>query len=422
MKTEDAGICWLNALWDADDTADGDAGKWTTAWFRSEVLGAVHRQANTAKGERAWLNGVGRDVNGDDLDHLLALPEPATTDLRALAAYLAWSARRDPRPPALVQRLPAMQRFLEKHEKLLPMRACWLAWYHLVQLTDDDVLALARARDRLLERLFQSGLRPEQDLPSFLRFAGHPASMRFRGIGQWLDGLCDKALRWLSKQKTAITAVGKKPATSAYVELIFAFGLACLGEPDASRRRLKQARQALHTEKKMAHDHLARAFTLRIEQTLAGQPPLGALFSPEELQALEEAEKKRQEQAKNHRADGDLGPRYVVDRMRNLSRILEPHQRVEPYRSNLQHHEEYAKLLAELPDIVDKKVLSDRFYHLVQHAPKGENRHEVRLRILQAALDQAPRVGESFACDMLDRAVKAYDAGAVRSAEFGSAA
>jgi cellulose synthase operon protein C len=411
-KWEDAGICWLNALWDAE-AASGDAGRWPPAWFRTEALGAVDRHANSPSSERPWVagaattEGVRREVNAEDLEHLLALPEPTTADLRALAAYLAWSARRDPRPTALTLRLSAIQRFLEKHEKLLPVRACWLAWYHLVQLTDGDVLALARARDRLLERLFHNSLRPEQDLPSFLRFAGNPASMRFRGIGQWFDSLCDKVLRWLNKQKVATTAIGKKPATQAYVEMVFAFGLARLGEPDASRRRLKRAQEALRAEKKMAHDFLARAFTLRIEQALAGQPPVGVLFGPEELQHLEDAEKKRQEQTKSGRSEGTLSPRYVVDRMRNLSRILEPHQRVQPYRPNL--HEDYARLLAELPDVLDKKVLAERFYHLLHHAPKGEKRHEIRMQVLQGALDQAPRVGESFACDLLDRAIKAYD-------------
>lgn len=409
-KWEDAGLCWLNVLWD-----DGDS-KGTAAWFRTEALGAVHRHINNTSGAQPWIagaatvQGVHRDVTGDDLDRLLALPEPGTADLRTLAAYLAWSARREPRPPALIERLPALQRFLEKHEKLLPVRACWLAWYHLVQLTDGDVLALARARDRLLERLFHNGLRPDQDLPSFLRFAGHPASMRFRGLGQWLDGLCDKALRWLSKQKVAITAIGKTAATSAYAELVFAFGLARLGERDASRRRLKHAQEALRLEKKLAHDYLIRAFTLRIDQALAGQPPLGALFSPEELRALEEAEKTRQA--------NDVGPLYVVDRMRSISRILEPHQRVEPYRSNFQRHEEYLKILAELPDVLDKKELEDRFYRLLRQVPKGDPGTQVQVKILQVALDQAPRVGEAFACDMLARAVQAYDAGTSASLDL----
>ena len=43
-----------------------------------------------------------------------------------------------------MQRLNAVQRFLETHEGHLPVRAVWLAWVSFVQLTGGDVLALAR--------------------------------------------------------------------------------------------------------------------------------------------------------------------------------------------------------------------------------------------------------------------------------------
>ena len=117
------------------------------------------------------------------------LAEPATADLRALAAYLTWAACQEPPPAALTPRLGPVSRFLEAHERLLPVRAVWLAWSHLRRLSGGDVLALARARDRLLERLYHNGLRPEQDLPSFLRFAGQPTSQRFRAVRQWMIDL-----------------------------------------------------------------------------------------------------------------------------------------------------------------------------------------------------------------------------------------
>ena len=93
-----------------------------------------------------------------------------------------------------------MQRFLETHERLLPVRAMWLAWSHLTRLSGGDVLALAQARDRLLERLYQNGLRPEQDLPGFLRFAGTATSQRFRGVGQWLRNMAETAREWIGRQ------------------------------------------------------------------------------------------------------------------------------------------------------------------------------------------------------------------------------
>ena len=126
-----------------------------------------------------------QDLAGEDLDLLLALAEPVAADLRALAAYIVWAAGPTP-APALVTRLEPLHRFLEAHERLLPVRAAWMAWYHLVHLSSGDTLALARARDRLLERLFQNGLSPNEDLPGFLRFAGQPEEPRFRAARQWL--------------------------------------------------------------------------------------------------------------------------------------------------------------------------------------------------------------------------------------------
>src|SRR5207248_10049758 len=72
----------------------------------------------------------------------------------------------------------------------------WPAWSAFVQLTGGDVLALARARDRLLERLFRNGLRPATDLPSFLRYSGQPTSQRYRAVRQWMSNLCGMAHSW----------------------------------------------------------------------------------------------------------------------------------------------------------------------------------------------------------------------------------
>src|SRR5215472_9339357 len=97
----------------------------SAGWVRNEALGAAQRQAETTHRVASWIaclasaRGLLRDVTSDDLDLLLAKDEPSKADLRALAAYLVWSTRRQPRPPPLLERLPEIQRFLERHEKLL---------------------------------------------------------------------------------------------------------------------------------------------------------------------------------------------------------------------------------------------------------------------------------------------------------------
>jgi hypothetical protein len=393
-KFEDASICWLNALWEPSESANG-GGRWVAAWFRAEALGAVQRTLAGEQEKHSWIARVaaapsgGRDVSGDDLDLLLHSKDPATADVRALAAYLAWSARHRPRPVPLMQRLQAVQRFLEKHEKLLPVRACWLAWYHLVQLLDGDVLALARARDRLLERLFQSGLRPEQDLPSFLRAAGQPASQRFRDVREWMRELCDKAHAWAEETRDP----AQKPPTAPYIDLLFAFGMARLGEVDAGKQLLKRASRVL-ADKDEAHTFLLRSFEYRIDEALEGRPHTGPLPSPlmEQRNAMIPM------------------LRYVVDRLRKHSRILEPEQDIDPYSPWLARVNDIEKALAEVVELPDRKEIQTRLQKLLKDVPRGAAGHETRARVLRAALEVAPRVGEDFAKEMLDRALPAYDA------------
>jgi hypothetical protein len=393
-KTEDAALCWLHALWEGENQPEATAR--VTAWFRSEILGAMPQHAEGFENLLSWVarlttaDGVRREVNGEDLDHLLTLEEPTKLDLRALAAYIAWAARRDPRPAPLMARLPALQRFLEQHEQLLPVRACWLAWFHLVQLLDDDVLALARARDRLLERLFQYGLRPEQDLPSFLRFAGQPDSQHFRAVREGLKKLSEKARGWLEENRDLLD---RKPPTTAYADLLFAFGLARLGEPDEAKQLLQRARGILSGENAV-HRFLLAAFESRIRTVLEGKPHTGPL--PPAL--LEELERMV------------MLDRYVVERVRHNSRILEPERQVNPYRHWTARLSELDRELTELTDLADRQEIQTRIVALLRKSPKGQAGNEERVKIVQAGLESAPHIGEMFARQMLEQALPVYNA------------
>jgi hypothetical protein len=392
QTVDDAGVCWMNAMWERDEQA---VRAWGWAWFVSEAHAVPTRQDSPRSQPRSWVGKVAapnaklREVPGDDLDRLLAIEEPATADVRALAAYLVYSAAQSPPSPALVQRLGQVSRFLESFEKLLPVRAVWLAWSHLTLLSRGDVLALARARDRLLERLYHNGLRPEQDLPSFLRFAGQPTSQRFRAVRQWMVELSALAQEWVKSADGLPSATAQTPA---YVDLIFSFGLARLGENDAARELLGRARQALHG-KDDAHGFLFSAYEYRIRQSLDGKPHTGPL-PDERLQELEIIERLQ---------------RYVVDRLRKHSVILEPDQRINPYRHWGARISEFEKALAELTDLTDRNDLARRVDKLLAEVPKGSKGAEPRARVVRAGLEVSPRVGEDFARRMLDQAVPAYD-------------
>ena len=304
-NSDDAGICWGNALW----SLESPPAEWSWRWFCTEAMGVKDGTDIGRPRGKTWATRLAgarqRDIGGDDMDRLLNLKEPGLADLRALAALLVWATTREPFPQAVLDRLNALQRFLEAHEKLLPVRAVWLAWLSLVRMSQGDVLALARARDRLLERLFHNGLRPEQELPGFLRFGGQPATQRFRGVRQWLIRLCEMAKEWVRKQEGETSTI----PMAGYVDLIFAFGLARLGETDASREALARAATVLNKQNDF-HKCLFKAYEYRIKQALDGKPHAGPL--PPELVGFREVILDPEDPKK----DLNLLPRYAIDRLR----------------------------------------------------------------------------------------------------------
>jgi hypothetical protein len=398
-NTDEAGVCWMNALWSRDDAPAA----WEWEWFRIEASGVPAAPESGLPRGRSWAtrassaSGADRDLTDNELEGLLKLSEPKTADLRALAAHLTWAGRR-PAPRPLADRLNRVRAFLEEHERLLPVRALWLAWLHLARLAGGDVLALARARDRLLERLYHNGLRPEQDLPGFLRFAGQPTSQRFRDVRQWLTRLCALAREWVVENGSLASP---PPPMGGYTDLVFAFGLARLGEHEAASDLLRRAAEELG-HKGEPHSFLLQAFDYRVRQVLAGKPHGGPLPA-EYLEYLEAMEKQEPR-------DPSRLQRYVADRMRNLSRIVEPDQELDPYRHWGSRTGDLEKALAELPDLADVQEVVRRVQGLWQGASKGEAGNEARAMILREALNQAPRVGEEFARELLDLLPATYDA------------
>ncbi len=386
---EDASLCWGNALW----TQNAIPAEAAWRWFRAEASNLNRGDGGNGRA-RHWtyraanVARANRDVDGADLDRLLGTTEPNTSDLRALAAYLVFAARKDTPPPALIERLNPIQRFLEQHERQLPLRFVWLAWTHLSQLSKGDVLTLARARDRILERLFAHGMRPEQELPSFLRFAGQPTSQRFRAVRTWMTHLAELAQVWVRGEGTT---AGPTPM-GAYIDLIFGFGLARLGEADTARQMSQRAHAALSGNDVSLV--LLQAYEYRIHQALEGKPHAGPLPA-DHVEYLTHL---------------DRMPRYVVDRLRQHSRILEPNEKIDPYRYWGGRISELDRALAELVDLTDRAEIQRRINALLKEQNKGARAAENRVRILRAALELAPRISEDFAREMLEKVKEAYDA------------
>jgi hypothetical protein len=406
-NNEEAGQCWLQALW----LAEAPPPPWLRTWFLAEA-GAVPVRPEAGSGKsRSWVSRLAsprppeRGNEGADLDSLLALVDPTMADVRALAACLVGEGSRSPPGPAVVARLGPLQHFLETHEALLPVRSVWLAWLSLARLVKGDVLALARARDRLLERLLREGLRPEVDLPSFLRSAGHSGSEHARSIHRWFAALRQTAQRWV--QDMGPPPAGE-PQTPAYVDLLFAFGLARLGERKASQEQLRSAQRALQNRDDV-HGFLLEAFGYRIQQALAGKPLKGPLPA-EQMEYLEHLRQTSDQERTESGNKQSPNLAYFIDRLRFHSRVLEPDQQIGPYRHEKAGKDPFLKALARLPDLLDRQAIIDQVQRLLNHPPRGKSPEEERARVLTVAFDPALRVGEQFALELLGQVLPTYEA------------
>ncbi len=196
------------------------------------------------------------------------------------------------------------------------------------------------------------------------------------------------------------------PRTREYSDLLFAYGLARFGERDACVRLRDRAAGVLGDED-VAHYMMLEGFTHRIQQALdgksAGGPlPAQMLGDLENLRANRKTQKDWDSQTPDHA--------YMVERMREFSRIFEPDQKVDPYRHTTASASALDAALAQLPDVLDRAELAERVERLLKSVPKGEKGRMERGQVVRAALDAAPRVGEEFARRVLDEAVPLFDA------------
>jgi len=404
----DAAVCWMNALWETD----GPAPLWWWGWFRAEAQGA------------RWY-----DIEVD-VERVLAARRVEPADARAVAAFSAWTAWSDAAaqtPAGIVAALRSrvtsepnrIRQFLEVHEPLLPTRAAWLAWTGLSRLAGGDVLGLARARDRLLERLYHKGLSVDHDLPSFLRFAGQGAPQRSQTIRDWLVQQRGPIHQWIERLHARVPrdpaessphlliteryrgklppygAAGEAQLTKAYADLTLAWGLARLGLSTTCMRLIDEARGVLG-DRDEVHVFLLSAYTHRILQALERHGD--SLPLPESL--LVELQRLDPEHQ-----------RYKVDRLRAQSRVLEPNEKIDPYRGHVQRHyfDSLHRKLAALAEVRDRQQLSDQVHQLLREDAEVGAARAALPRVLATALELSPRVGESFAIDLLNRVTPALE-------------
>jgi hypothetical protein len=350
----DAALSWLHSLW-------------------QDAPGAVSRA-------QAWCKAEQMDPASPLPVNLLAREQASATEVRGVAAWLVAAKHRQRGLGA--EQLGRVQRFLERHEKLLPVRAVWLTALAALRLSHGDVLGLTRTRDRLLERLYHKGLAHDQDLPSFLRFSGIGLGERRRAFRDWLLQLPGRVEQWIHRNPFPRVPADADPYdTNAYAELMLAFGLARLGEDQVCRQLMSNARTWLDSRRgpqEKVHDVLRNAFEYRIHQVLSGKPAAGPL---------------PQAQLEYMANQLDHNMRYKVDRMRMRSRILEPDEKIDAFRT-FYARDEFRQALDMLPDIIDRSILEKECMRLLTAADDVPSR---RLQAVEAALKVAPRLGEEFA-------------------------
>lgn len=371
----EAGICWVHTFWE-QNSPDPDM---ADEWFEAESRISPDRDG--------LLNEPEVEAT---LDKLLGTTNPTPLEMSTLASWLVLEAVDGGASPAIADRLGKLQHHLERFEPMLPIRTAWLAWCAYLRLSHGDVLALARARDRMLERLFQHGLMPDRDVPSFLRAKGMQSGDRFRAVRDQIVELRETAKKWSQKHRKA---AGKSPAatTDQYIDLVFAFALARLGETTAGQELLEEATETLG-EKDAIHSWNIAAYGYRIRQALEGRTASDPL--PDDvMQQLDEM--------------GRLD-RYKLDRLRQHSNILEPHEKIDAFgRWHQRYSDDLSRELAELVDTRDRDELTQQMTRLLNEITEPAQRR----RVITTALEVGPRLGEVVARDILDEAFEMLDSG-----------
>ncbi len=262
-KPADAALCWLNALW-GERAAPAE---WAAGWLRAAAKEAQRVTHITDPAE--WLTGP-----------------PTANRARAVAAWAAWAARQSPPPEGLTGRAAEVQNYLRAHEHWLPVRAAWLAQAALAKFHRGDVLALARTRDRLGERLMGAGLSLELDTPPFLRFGDDESRTRHQEASKWLEDRRRAIHAWVVRLPN--NAVPGSPAgqtdtayfenglaaertnTLKYIDLLIGWGLTRLSESLRGETVVRLADEGFPAASPI-HGLLRAAFEFRLQNLRDGR-------------------------------------------------------------------------------------------------------------------------------------------------------
>lgn len=367
-RHQDATMAWARAVWDL--TPDEAAPK-----------------------AKAWASAMSGPVFKASASSILAIEDPSADHARALAAILISEA-----DDALKSRAHDASLWFDRHDASLDLRTAWLARVAIGRLVGGDRLGLARARDRLLARI-HGGLSLERDVPSFLRRAG---GSRDAAQVELLSGKLEALLARFGSAKRKRSATEADPKlTAAYVGFVFAYGAARLGRVDWARKLRQQSLGALD-QNDAVHGFLARAYAARVDHALEGLPPETPL--PADVSARLNALAKLD--------------RYKVDRLRQCSKVLEPHERLDPIAA-FQRGEADPRgpEFAPLRGATDMEVVSKGVVGIMNKAKSAPV--EERARLYDGVMDFFPQLAQEVALGHLETLISSInDVPATRKAQL----
>ena len=378
---DDAAGCYANAIWANPKQSDSIADRWTSCELGDKPL------------------------TPERFDTLLKT-DPTVAEARTVAAATVAASRQ----PWFQTCIPAVQQYLAKHDGRMPVRAGWLAATAIARQSGADVLGLARTRDRILGKLFERGLNPEHDLPTFLRYAGLKDSERARVVREKALRLHAAVRTWVVEGLATLPQpnLGDATHTPLFVDLAFAFAFARLQDSETSRELVRKAESALAASRDPADEFrtmmvplIVSAYRYRIDQALAGKRHAGPL--PDGL--LQSMKSLQSAMATPHNSPtprgGVLNPAqvtyYGLVRFFEDSRIAEPTDEREHYDWMIGTVGPVAAELRQLSFVTEPKELARRISRLLESPPAD------RFAALHKVVNLVPRIGTEFTRTTLEK-------------------
>jgi hypothetical protein len=179
----------------------------------------------------------------------------------------------------------------------------------------------------------------------------------------------------------------------AYADLILAFGLARAGDPEGAKELLRDATKVL-AKGDDAHRCLLGLYRHRIEQARARKSPAGPLPAKLLAEVTPTGNEPANAPIKLHH--------YVVLRARDLSRIIDPLEQVDPYLpwTAKGSNSALVERLGPLQDEHDPERFAKDARSLLKAT--GAASLETRLRVTTRLLALAPRAGDAFCAEALE--------------------